>query len=250
MSKDAYYFKHDSNSRNDPKMVAMMSTHGLPGYARYFIILEILRDQKDYRLPLSTKYGYAVLGKELQMSNPEVVAFIKTLTTDFDLFKIDENGDLYSESFSRRMESLDSRRAKNSENAKSMWANRKNKIKKEPGYKEESVDYGAPFGPINEPAPFENLDEILKPKKKTNNGIDILKNDSLFGELINELLSLDEFKHISPAVMINQRNACLDWLQSSGKTKKDYKAFFRNWLRKSYPPSSQGQIPNEKIMVY
>ena len=48
MSKDAYYFPHDSNARHDPKIVAMTAVYGMAGYGYYWAIIEILREQKDY----------------------------------------------------------------------------------------------------------------------------------------------------------------------------------------------------------
>ena len=50
--KEAYYFPHYSNARNDRKIKRIRKVHGPIGYAAYFMILEILRDQTDYKYPI------------------------------------------------------------------------------------------------------------------------------------------------------------------------------------------------------
>ena len=46
--KDAYYFPHDCNARNDPKILALRSVFGAEGYGVYWMLIEILREQPDY----------------------------------------------------------------------------------------------------------------------------------------------------------------------------------------------------------
>lgn len=53
MSKDAYFFSHDANARNDIKILKLRRQLGLEGYGIYFCIIEILRDTAEYKLPLS-----------------------------------------------------------------------------------------------------------------------------------------------------------------------------------------------------
>lgn len=52
-SKDAYYFSHDSNARDDPKCVLLIEQLGLEGYGIFWVLVETLRDQPGYRYPLS-----------------------------------------------------------------------------------------------------------------------------------------------------------------------------------------------------
>jgi hypothetical protein len=51
-SKDAYYFSHDANARNDSKMLKLRRELGIEGYGIYFCLVEILREQKDFCLNL------------------------------------------------------------------------------------------------------------------------------------------------------------------------------------------------------
>ena len=52
MSKDAYYFSHDSNARNDLKVVKLRRSSGLEGYGLYWCIIEMLRESERYELPI------------------------------------------------------------------------------------------------------------------------------------------------------------------------------------------------------
>ena len=51
--KDAYYFSHDSNARNDQRIMKLRMKYGPEGYGIYFMIIEILRDIENYTLHLS-----------------------------------------------------------------------------------------------------------------------------------------------------------------------------------------------------
>jgi len=53
MAKDSYWFKHDSEARNDIKLVKLRKiyTHWSDGI--YWNIVEVLRGQKDYKYPLN-----------------------------------------------------------------------------------------------------------------------------------------------------------------------------------------------------
>lgn len=45
MSKDAIYFNHDYNARNDPKMVNLRMKYGWEGYGIFWALLEIMREE-------------------------------------------------------------------------------------------------------------------------------------------------------------------------------------------------------------
>ena len=54
MSKDAYYFSHDSNSRNDLKMVKLRRLAGMEGIGVFWCVIEMLREADNYELPTDT----------------------------------------------------------------------------------------------------------------------------------------------------------------------------------------------------
>ena len=53
MAKDAYYFSHDSNARNDLKMIKLRRKLGLKGVGLFWCAIEMLRETFDYSIPLS-----------------------------------------------------------------------------------------------------------------------------------------------------------------------------------------------------
>jgi hypothetical protein len=84
MAKEAYYFSHDSNARNDVKVVKLRRQLGLEGYAIYFILIEILREQEDHKLSLQS---IPDLAYEIHTSEEKM----KAVVCGFELFQIDEN---------------------------------------------------------------------------------------------------------------------------------------------------------------
>ncbi|HDY89482.1 MAG TPA: DUF4373 domain-containing protein [bacterium] len=83
-TKDAYYFSHDANARNDFKMLKVRRNLGIEGYGIYFCLVEMLRDQKDFCLPLESLVDIAY---SLDTTEEKIHAVVH----DFNLFKIGEN---------------------------------------------------------------------------------------------------------------------------------------------------------------
>lgn len=111
MEKDAYYFPHDCNARNDVKILKLRRILGSKGYGIFWMLIEVLREAKDYKLPLSSV-------KELSFDFRESEEFVVSIINDFELFQIDDNYFFFSESLSRRMSILDNRRKALSEAGK------------------------------------------------------------------------------------------------------------------------------------
>lgn len=115
--KDAYYFPHDSNARHDLKIVAL-SQKWKYGYQWYFMTLEILREQANFKI---AKTMIPAIAKQLQ--EPEEVIkewLIDCLTADTPLFKTDGES-LWSESLINRMKHLEDKREKMRQNALKRW---------------------------------------------------------------------------------------------------------------------------------
>jgi DnaD/phage-associated family protein len=103
MAKDAYYFSHDSNAVIDPKILSMRADYGLEGYGLYWVIIEMLRCELDYQLPLNKNTYRAI--KTLSNTSLNVEKFISDCIDDYDLLKADDNEEnFYSSSLLRRME--------------------------------------------------------------------------------------------------------------------------------------------------
>lgn len=111
MAKKTNYFSHDSNSRNDEKLLAVRMRLGAEGYGIYFMLLERLREEADY---MSVK-DYNMIAFDLRVDSKA----IKSVVEDFGLFVFTDDGKyFYSESFNRRMQIKDESARKRSEAGK------------------------------------------------------------------------------------------------------------------------------------
>lgn len=123
--KDEYYFSHASNARNDPKCAALRSKYGSQGYGWFWIIIELLRDQPNYRYPIN-KYTFDTFAREMQCERNAVVEFINDCCHEFTddksaLLCIDDNY-IWSESLIRRMDSVEKRREAARKAANIKWS--------------------------------------------------------------------------------------------------------------------------------
>ena len=105
MAKDAYYFPHDSNAKDDPKCVMLIEELQLEGYGIYWILIETLREQPNFKYPMKL---IPALARRYFTTKEKMTAVIK----GYDLFKIEEDEFFYSESLLRRMEIVNEKREK------------------------------------------------------------------------------------------------------------------------------------------
>lgn len=111
MAKDAYWFRHDANARNDIKVIELRSIHGYQGYGLYFATLEVMREQSHYCIP-ENKIG--MLAVALGESTDKVREIIKDCIA-VGLFTC-ENGMIYSVSFLARMSKWEEQKTRNETN--------------------------------------------------------------------------------------------------------------------------------------
>lgn len=101
--KDAYYFPHDCNARNDQKLIAVRAKHGMKGYGIYFGLIEMLREANLYQIPSKIN----LLAFDLREDEKD----IKDVLENYDLFKT--NGEVFwSETLNERMGHLSEVREK------------------------------------------------------------------------------------------------------------------------------------------
>lgn len=108
MSKDAYYFPHDSNAKDDPKCVLLIEQLGMEGYGIYWMLIETLREQPDYTYPVA---NIPALGRRYNTTAEKV----KTVVCNYGLFTVKDDKIFFSDSLNRRMLVLEEKRAKRSE---------------------------------------------------------------------------------------------------------------------------------------
>lgn len=113
------YFPHDSNARNDIKIIKVRQKLGFEGYGIYFAVLEILFSEKNY-LCIDE---YETLSFALNCDPEKLRAVIE----DFDLFIIKDNC-FYSKRLNDTLGTIYQKSEKARENALKRW----NKANAEP----------------------------------------------------------------------------------------------------------------------
>ena len=102
------YFPHDSNARNDERLVKVRMQHGPAGYGVYFMLVERLREDQEYM----SVVDYNLIAYDLRID----ASLAKSIIRDFGLFAFTvdtERGEcFYSESLRQRMARKDEITAK------------------------------------------------------------------------------------------------------------------------------------------
>lgn len=101
--KDAFYFSHDSNARHDPKILSMISVYGMAGYGWYWVIIEILREQEDYKFSIVKEHSYNAIAMQLYIDCNAAKKFIDDCINEFELF-VSDGQNFWSESLLERMQ--------------------------------------------------------------------------------------------------------------------------------------------------
>lgn len=118
--KEAFYFSHDCNARHDPKITAMRGVYGPEGYGWFWILVEMMREQTDYKLDLRPKYAFHAFASQMQCDVEKAQRFIRDCIDEFELFQSD--GDYFwSLSLTRRMREKDEKSEKARQSAQARW---------------------------------------------------------------------------------------------------------------------------------
>lgn len=96
MKKDAFWFSHDSNAKDDIKSMKLIDQLGLEGYGIYWVLIETLRDQADYKYPIEL---LPILARRYNTSGEKMKAVVGT----YGLFDVDEENNFFSISLNSRM---------------------------------------------------------------------------------------------------------------------------------------------------
>lgn len=108
MQKEAYYFSHDTNAFNDPKIRILVGELGLWAYGAFWLVIELLAQQRGLRLEEKR------LELVLMASTPNISTFVRNPTEEdyanfikkaieIGLLSSDGNA-IWSEALVRRME--------------------------------------------------------------------------------------------------------------------------------------------------
>ena len=115
MEKDAFYFPHFSNARNDRKIKRLRKELGAEGYGVYFMILETLRDQQDFCYPME---DIDLLSEEFDVSEAKV----RTVICNYGLFDINNEQNFFSPKLIKYLEPYFKMKNQRKNAAKARWA--------------------------------------------------------------------------------------------------------------------------------
>ena len=115
--KETYYFSHDSNASRDPKMLEMRAIYGAEGYGWYWMIIEMMREQADFKLELCKRNALAM---HLQCDPDAAHSFVQDCINEFGLFDADDEY-FWSNSLLRRMGKVKAKSEKARQAALKRW---------------------------------------------------------------------------------------------------------------------------------
>lgn len=103
MKKDSFYFPHDSNAKDDPKCVLLIEQLGMEGYGIFWMLIEVLREQPEYKYPLKLM---PALARRYNTTSEKV----KAVVCGYELFTIDNEEFFFSVSLMERMKPMEEKR--------------------------------------------------------------------------------------------------------------------------------------------
>jgi hypothetical protein len=121
------WFTHDMDAAADPKLLTIVAHYGMAGYGMWWRLIEFLRSQPGYMFNIDSKVGYPSLMQLFSCKLLEASKFIKDCI-ELELLILN-NGNISSNSLTKRMEKMEIWRTSYSERGKK-GAEITNKIKK------------------------------------------------------------------------------------------------------------------------
>jgi hypothetical protein len=121
MAKEAYYFSHDANAHNDPKILSMICDYGMTGYGMFWVVIENLREQDEYKL-MQNNNTWKALAMQMQCKPEEVKEFVEKCVYEYALLMNDDTC-FYSQSLINRMNKYQDIKEKRSEASRKRWGN-------------------------------------------------------------------------------------------------------------------------------
>lgn len=235
--KDAFWFSHDSNAKDDPKCMLLIDQLGLEGYGIYWILVETLRDQPDYKYPLKL---LPILAKRYVTSGEKM----KAVVLNYELFQIENDQFFFSESLNNRMRSLADKR-ENARKAGIASAEKRKELNSRSTAVQQSFNSRS----------TSKVEESKKDINKTNETIKInfcdLENESWFLSILSFLNN-----------KINHQKLLEYWVQYQKAMIADddlyrdilsYRSHFRNWVKIQVEKSNDENVssiqkPNYELL--
>lgn len=268
--KTSNWFSHDSNATNDKKIVMLIAKYGYTGYGYWWRLLEILRNEENYKYCVSDAIGYHFLAKELMCSVGDVQLFVQDCIEQFQLLK--SNGKyIWNTSLIHRMEHMDAHKKTLSERGKKgaavTNARKSAQVKKKNATAVAEADDTLATGAA-QAKDFSAKEKKLKEKKTNETKVEVSKEEELSNttptpaEVLTDInlqtplpfANLDDLKqraladtvhfvpiHLRPGRIKTQEqlpmwlDAFNKWLHYGGehvKSERDYRFHFNNWIQR------------------
>ena len=238
MKKEAYYFSHDSNAKDDPKILQLRMEMGWEGYGLFWALIELLRNESDHRM----RTHYKSIAFALQTHEDS----IKKLINDFNLFEI-ENDYFWSESLLKRMELKEERSEKARESAKKRW-NKDNDANAMPTHNERNA---------NAMQLKESKGKEIKENQEKENKVNEDSHNAIFRELWNNKLWLEglainwkaDLKEVQDHLNTFRKECILK--ADFKENEKLAKEHFFNWVKRGNPiPKKESLKENVFAKLY
>lgn len=213
--KDTFYFQHDYNARNDPKLQEVLIEHGAMGLGVFWCIIELLYEQ----------------GGQLSLRSCKSIAFalhvdckvVESIVQDFDLFKTD-GASFWSNSVIARLDRRKEVSERRRKAAESRW--------KSKGTKQEqsSIDANAQQEQCNVYPKEIKGKEI---KESTSNEVECMgaKRTAFVPPTLEEVnVYVSEKGYTVDAERFIDFYTSKGWMVGKNKM-KDWKAAVRNWWK-------------------
>jgi len=113
--KDVYYFAHDFEASNDPKIMALLSEFGATGYGIWWRVVEMLHSEQDHKI-LKKPFVMIALAKQLQVEKPLIEKLLTYACEVCELLQEDETS-YWSERVLRNIEKRDEKKNKRTQAA-------------------------------------------------------------------------------------------------------------------------------------
>jgi DnaD/phage-associated family protein len=124
MSKVSIFFSHDTNASQDPKILQMCSVYKAEGYGWFWMLVEKMAEQENYKLPIDGKYTIDAYAMRMYCDSNTLHNFIDDCIKEFKLFNSDGKF-LWSESLNRRMQYFEIKSEIGKKAAEARWQKRK-----------------------------------------------------------------------------------------------------------------------------
>jgi hypothetical protein len=214
MAKDAYYFPHDLNAKDDEKCLFIISKFGLAGYGLYWMFIEKMHQQSDGKLTCDLLEGLALC------FNTDITLLQEFYNTAITIKLFVTDGEKYwSERVLRNKKELEDKR-----NNRSLAG----RLGMEKRWKNEAK---------NNSVITENNSVITEHNKVKESKVNKIKEKDIYGELQNVFLSPSEYQKLKTAYGESNtlkyiENLSLYIAQKGKDPYKSHYATLRNWLNR------------------